>query len=580
MSNIQVQLRRGTTTQHGLFTGAQGELTVDTDKNALVLHDGATVGGIEVANSDVTSTGSTTARSLADRFADVVNVLDYGADNTGVECSAAVLSAWSAISNTNGTLYFPPGIYRLDNLLDLTTNYTPSAPEKHNHSIVGYGATLDFSNTTETSGSLIKFGAFLANQVEENSRYNLEGFHIVGPHSGIPGASDTAATSLVGLHLENAYGLNIKNVSIRHVYKGLFVKQCFPISAENLMVASSYIGTHLSSNCTFGSWVNCTFKKGRFGVVLQPHNEDNLVYGQRFDQTDVSENQVGVVIDPLDDDDPPGSGTDSAIFNIDFAGLYMEAVHYDGVRIGRSLNEADASVRGTDRDRLVSNVRITGGMWVNSVVWGSTSTHDAVLLHNNISSENPTGLLIDIPVETPTEGFSKKSQIISRLDTSVGVSADVIETNDVIQSKIQFGSSTVNHTDANALDDYEEGTYTPIVGNVTDSGTATTKTGYYTKVGRIVTASFNIVIGSSTTVGAMYISLPFAGDTTFYNATTVNLGHGTATQSGSVHNIMFNAFSTAATAVTPYAGTSAVGASNPFTWASGDTISGTITYFV
>ena len=53
MSNIQVQLRRGTTAQHGLFTGAQGELTVDTDKNALVLHDGATVGGKVMPTGDV-----------------------------------------------------------------------------------------------------------------------------------------------------------------------------------------------------------------------------------------------------------------------------------------------------------------------------------------------------------------------------------------------------------------------------------------------------------------------------------------------------------------------------------------------
>jgi len=567
-----------TTTNKIIFTSAP-----PTSASIVVVPIGTTTdlaGSIAIADGSplsVTATGSTASRTLAARFGEVVNVLDYGADNTGVECSAAILSAWSAKGNTNGTLYFPPGTYRLDNLLDLRTNYAPSGLEKHNHSIVGYGATLDFSNTTETSGSLIKFGATASNQVEENSRYTLEGFHIVGPHSGIPSASDTAATSLVGLELENAYGLNIKNVSIRHVYKGLFVKQCFPISAENLMVASSYIGTHLSTNCTFGSWVNCTFKKGRFGVVLQPHDEDSGIYGQRFDQTDVSENQVGVVIDPLDDNDP---GTDSAVFNIDFAGLYMEAVHYDGVRIGRSLDETDASVRGTDRDRLVSNVRITGGMWVNSVAWGSTSAHDAVLFHNSSTNDNPTGLLIDIPVQTPTDGYSKKSQIISRIDTSIGVSSNVVETNDVIQSKIQFGGTPVNHADANALDDYEEGTYTPIVGNVTDSGTATTKTGYYTKVGRIVKASFNVVIGSSTTVGAMYISLPFAGDTTFYNATTVNLGHGTATQSGSVHHIMFNAFSTAATAVTPYAGTSAVGASNPFTWASGDTISGAITYVV
>src|SRR6185436_8506734 len=41
----QVRVRRGTTTQHASFTGADGELTVDTNKRALVLHDGVTPGG-------------------------------------------------------------------------------------------------------------------------------------------------------------------------------------------------------------------------------------------------------------------------------------------------------------------------------------------------------------------------------------------------------------------------------------------------------------------------------------------------------------------------------------------------------
>ena len=41
----QVRLRRGTTAQHASFTGADGEVTVDTTKRALVLHDGVTPGG-------------------------------------------------------------------------------------------------------------------------------------------------------------------------------------------------------------------------------------------------------------------------------------------------------------------------------------------------------------------------------------------------------------------------------------------------------------------------------------------------------------------------------------------------------
>ena len=45
----QIQLRRGTTSQHSSFTGAAGELTVDTDKDVAVVHDGSTAGGFPLA---------------------------------------------------------------------------------------------------------------------------------------------------------------------------------------------------------------------------------------------------------------------------------------------------------------------------------------------------------------------------------------------------------------------------------------------------------------------------------------------------------------------------------------------------
>jgi hypothetical protein len=41
----QVQSRRGTTSEHSTFTGAVGELTVDTTKDTVVVHDGSTAGG-------------------------------------------------------------------------------------------------------------------------------------------------------------------------------------------------------------------------------------------------------------------------------------------------------------------------------------------------------------------------------------------------------------------------------------------------------------------------------------------------------------------------------------------------------
>ena len=47
----QVQQRRGTTAQHNTFTGAAGELTVDTDKNTVVVGDGTTAGGHPLAKA-------------------------------------------------------------------------------------------------------------------------------------------------------------------------------------------------------------------------------------------------------------------------------------------------------------------------------------------------------------------------------------------------------------------------------------------------------------------------------------------------------------------------------------------------
>ena len=44
----QVQFRKGTTTDHAQFTGANAEITVDTKKKTAVVHDGTDVGGFEL----------------------------------------------------------------------------------------------------------------------------------------------------------------------------------------------------------------------------------------------------------------------------------------------------------------------------------------------------------------------------------------------------------------------------------------------------------------------------------------------------------------------------------------------------
>jgi len=60
-----LQLRRGTTAEHSSFTGAVGEITVNTTKDTLVVHDGSTQGGFEIALADLSNTSAITLSNLS-----------------------------------------------------------------------------------------------------------------------------------------------------------------------------------------------------------------------------------------------------------------------------------------------------------------------------------------------------------------------------------------------------------------------------------------------------------------------------------------------------------------------------------
>ena len=82
----QVQFRRGTNSQHGSFTGANGEITVNTTNKSLHVHDGTTAGGFESAKANLSNvslsgdaTNSNAAVTLATVNSDVGTFGDGGA---------------------------------------------------------------------------------------------------------------------------------------------------------------------------------------------------------------------------------------------------------------------------------------------------------------------------------------------------------------------------------------------------------------------------------------------------------------------------------------------------------------------
>jgi len=79
---------------------------------------------------------------------------------------------------------------------------------------------------------------------------------------------------------------------------------------------------------------------------------------------------------------------------------------------------------------------------------------------------------------------------------------------------ITFPATQSASTDANTLDDYEEGTYTPTPTNITVVSGTPVYTGKYTKIGNIVQVFFEMSGGNITvTGGSSNLSLPFTAPT-------------------------------------------------------------------
>ena len=62
--SVEIKRRRGTTEEHAYFKGAVGEITIDTTKNTVVVHDGKTLGGHPLATEKSVKELDTELREL------------------------------------------------------------------------------------------------------------------------------------------------------------------------------------------------------------------------------------------------------------------------------------------------------------------------------------------------------------------------------------------------------------------------------------------------------------------------------------------------------------------------------------
>ena len=154
-----LQLRRGTTTQHSTFTGAVGEVTVDTTKDTVVVHDGTTAGGKPLAteayvtsqiqtkdNSDEITEGSTNLYFTNTRARDALSVTDSGGDGSLAYNSSTGVITYTGPSATDVRAHFSAG-----------TGVTITNGQVAIGQAVGTGSNVTFNDLT-VSGNLTVSG--------------------------------------------------------------------------------------------------------------------------------------------------------------------------------------------------------------------------------------------------------------------------------------------------------------------------------------------------------------------------------------------------------------------------------------
>jgi hypothetical protein len=239
-------------------------------------------------------------------------------------------------------------------------------------------------------------------------------------------------------------------------------------------------------------------------------------------------------------------------FYFDTNTLYIDSTN-NRVGIGTSSPAAPFHVQGTN-----SGVLVDTSTAYTPVIKASGALSDLKLS----SIGNGGNLVLDAPGTTSIIQMSVNGSERLRILSGGGIT---------------FNGDTAA---ANALDDYEEGGWTPaLTGFTLGNGTAT---GFYTKVGNLVTLNFQLVFGStSTQVGGMTIltGFPFTVDS-FISGYVDILDAGTiqysavASEYTSGSSCSIRGLRSSGTYVDTYV----MNATTPITWTTSDSIMGQLTY--
>ena len=121
----QVQFRRGTTGQHSAFTGAVGEVTVDTEKKTVCIHDASQIGGFPLLREDF-SNSNLALGSLSSCALKFAGDPDTGIISPGLDQISLVTGGFARLTiDSSGVVTIPGNVNITGNItVNGTTDFS------------------------------------------------------------------------------------------------------------------------------------------------------------------------------------------------------------------------------------------------------------------------------------------------------------------------------------------------------------------------------------------------------------------------------------------------------------------------
>ena len=587
-----IKRRRGTTAEHSTFIGLEGEITIDSTKDTVVVHDGATAGGFPLAKENMTGnlTFTDNAKAIFGAGSDLQiyhdgsnsYIDDAGVGDLNIRANNLYLQKYTGETYINAVADGAVGIYHNGAKKFSTT----STGIDVTGTVVSDGLTV--VKTTDTQGSFsgwsvvgangssgaIELGANSAYQglisyaADGNTRFLFDNSYS-STGATFEWRTNTAATARTHLKITGGGDISFYEDT------GTTAKFFWDASAESLGIGTSSPLTDAGVNLDIqGGSANSRLRLGTNAEQwkwisradnsrLELYNDTGLVLAHD------SAGNLGLGVTPS----AWNTLTTMQVKNASFSGFgnhsYVMANTYYNTGWKYIASEYALQYYQNATNGAHTWYTAPSGTAGNPITFTQAMTLDAsgVLLVGKTSSDfgATAGFELNASIDKlyvtrsagSTTAFNRLStdgEIVgfAKDGTTVGsigaISGDTyIQTNGYgirftdaasairpcnstggANTAMDIGDATVPWRNlylsggvyvggtgaANHLDDYEEGTWTPVIEGSTSAGsyTYTNGYGYYTKIGQQVTITFNLTNITQVSAGTGYMQikgLPF-----------------------------------------------------------------------